>query len=233
MIESPKQLDRRNEEFENATPREILSWASATYAEQLAIVTSFQHTGIVTLHMMHDIAPDTRVLTLDTGFLFPETVELMNRLEERFQLRLERIKPRQTPRPTGARLWRPALGAKSRQVLSHQKDNSSAPGFRWFRGLDYRIASRSVAEPGQHSNRQSRRANRPDQDRPVCQLERRDGVDLHPYPRPAIQPSARHRLSQYWLLDLHQGCRVRGQFAGRALVEPEQERVWHTYPGRY
>ena len=109
MIDSPKQLDRRNEEFENATPQEILSWARATYAEQLAIVTSFQLTGIVTLHMMHDIAPDTRVLTLDTGFLFPETVEFMNKLEERFQLRLKRIKPRQTPRQQardyGDRLW--------------------------------------------------------------------------------------------------------------------------------
>lgn len=97
------------EEFESADPREILSWANTTYGEKLAIVTSFQTTGIVTLHMMQDIAPSTPVLTLDTGFLFPETIDLMDTLEKRFDLNLQRIKPRQTPRQQardyGDRLW--------------------------------------------------------------------------------------------------------------------------------
>ena len=103
------QVSRLAEQFESADPREILSWADRTFGEALAIVTSFQATGIVTLHMIQEIAPATQVLTLDTGFLFPETVELVNSLEERFQLNLRRIRPRQTPRQQardyGDRLW--------------------------------------------------------------------------------------------------------------------------------
>jgi phosphoadenosine phosphosulfate reductase len=103
------QVNQLAQRFEYASPQGILSWASDTFGEALAVVTSFQVTGIVTLHMLQDIAPATPVLTLDTGFLFPETVELIGQLEARFNLRLERIKARQTPnqqaRDYGDRLW--------------------------------------------------------------------------------------------------------------------------------
>lgn len=95
--------------FEIASPFEILSWASETFGDELAIVTSFQATGIATLHMMQRIQPRTPVLTLDTGLLFPETHDLMTNLEARFDLDLRRIKPRQTTaqqaRDYGDRLW--------------------------------------------------------------------------------------------------------------------------------
>ncbi len=104
-----KNIETTNEKLENASPHEILTWASETFGDHLAIVTSFQPTGIVTLHMMQRIAPQTPVLTLDTGLLFPETVDLIDKLEERFSLTLRRIKPRQTPeqqaRDYGDRLW--------------------------------------------------------------------------------------------------------------------------------
>ena len=107
MLQS--QIQAYAEQFENASPYEILSWASETFGDRLAIVSSFQITGIATLHMMQSIAPRTPVLTLDTGLLFPETQDLINKLEGRFQLDLRRIKPRQTPtqqaRDYGDRLW--------------------------------------------------------------------------------------------------------------------------------
>ena len=96
-------------DFEAASPFEILDWASRRFGSELAIVTSFQPTGIATLHMMRRIAPRTPVLTLDTGFLFPETEDLINQVAARFQLELRRVKPRQTPRQQardyGDRLW--------------------------------------------------------------------------------------------------------------------------------
>ena len=103
------QIQKQAEQFESTAPFEILSWASETFGDRLAVVTSFQATGIVTLHMMQRIAPRTPVLTLDTGLLFPETYELMGELETRFDLNLRRINPRQTPaqqaRDYGDRLW--------------------------------------------------------------------------------------------------------------------------------
>jgi phosphoadenosine phosphosulfate reductase len=85
-----------NAEFETAHPMTILRWAAERFGDRLAVVTSFQPTGIVTLHMLAEIAPRTPVLTLDTGLLFPETHELMNDLERRFNLNLIRVRPEQT-----------------------------------------------------------------------------------------------------------------------------------------
>lgn len=90
------QLDPLNAEFEKASPQDILKWAATRFGERLALVTSFQPTGIVTLHMLSEIAPHTPVLTLDTGLLFPETYALINDLEQRLNLNLIRLRPAQT-----------------------------------------------------------------------------------------------------------------------------------------
>ena len=104
-----RHIEAETVRLESASPFDILSWASETFGEQLAIVTSFQITGIVAMHMLQRIAPRTQILTLDTGLLFPETQDLIDRLESRFQLKLRRIKPRQSPkqqaRDYGDRLW--------------------------------------------------------------------------------------------------------------------------------
>jgi len=102
-------LHTLNQQFESATPQDILRWASANFGETLAVVTSFQITGIVTLHMLQDIAPHTPVLTLDTGFIFPETHQLIDALEHRFMLNLTRVRPQQSAieqaSTYGDRLW--------------------------------------------------------------------------------------------------------------------------------
>lgn len=96
-------------QLENADPQEILRWAAEQYGQQLAVVTSFQPTGIVTLHMLNEIAPRTPVITLDTEFLFPETYALMNQVEALFDLNLIRVKPQisvaQQAAQYGDNLW--------------------------------------------------------------------------------------------------------------------------------
>lgn len=85
-----------NEALEQATPQEILHWAAETYGEQLTIVTSFQPSGLVMLHMMRDIMPDITVLTLDTELLFPETDALISQWEREYGLNLIRVRAAQT-----------------------------------------------------------------------------------------------------------------------------------------
>lgn len=96
-------------QFENSSPQDILRWAAHTFGEYLTIVTSFQPTGIVTLHMLQEIAPQTPVITLDTGVLFPETYALMDDLEARLNLNLIRVKPAldldQQAAAHGDKLW--------------------------------------------------------------------------------------------------------------------------------
>jgi phosphoadenosine phosphosulfate reductase len=86
-------LEQLNAEFEQADPESILRWGAETFGDKLAVVTSFQPTGIVTLHMLSQFAPHTPVLTLDTGVLFPETYALIDELEERLNLNLIRVRP--------------------------------------------------------------------------------------------------------------------------------------------
>ncbi len=96
MESSPETLQHLAHEFERASPQDVLRWAANTFGARLAVVTSFQPTGIVTLHMLSEIAPGTPVLTLDTGLLFPETYTLMDTIEARLSVNLIRIRPAQT-----------------------------------------------------------------------------------------------------------------------------------------
>jgi len=93
---SPAQIEAVNAEFETEDPQTILRWAAETFGDRLAVVTSFQPTGIVTLHMLSEVAPRTAVLTLDTGLLFPETYALIDDLEKRLSLNLIRVYAAQT-----------------------------------------------------------------------------------------------------------------------------------------
>lgn len=106
---TPEMISQLQGEFESASPQDVLKWASQKFGQKLVVVTSFQPTGIVTLHMLSQIAPDTPVVTLDTGLLFPETYALMNELEARLKLNLRRIKSEMSVAQQhlryGANLW--------------------------------------------------------------------------------------------------------------------------------
>jgi phosphoadenosine phosphosulfate reductase len=74
-------------ELEDADPRGILGWAAETI-DRLAVATSFQSSGLVILHLMHEIRPDVPVLFLDTGFHFPETLAFRDDIAERWDLKI-------------------------------------------------------------------------------------------------------------------------------------------------
>lgn len=94
ILDIPKEeIDTLQERFENAYPQEILRWAVETYGDKLTVVTSFQATGIATIHMLKEITDDFNVLTLDTGLLFPETHQLIDRVESHFSISVQRVSP--------------------------------------------------------------------------------------------------------------------------------------------
>jgi len=106
---SHDEIEQLAQQFETMYPQEILTWAAETFGSKLALVTSFQPTGLVTLHMMHTIAPDVPVLTIDTDLLFPETYRLIDEVADRFKLNLVRVKPTlslaQQAQCCGENLW--------------------------------------------------------------------------------------------------------------------------------
>jgi phosphoadenosine phosphosulfate reductase len=112
-----------NRTFETLYPQDILQWVVEQYGSHMGVVTSFQPTGIVTLHMLHELGAQIDVLTLDTGLLFPETYALMADLEARLNINIIRVRPGQTVRQQsityGEKLWEsnPDLCCNLRKTL--------------------------------------------------------------------------------------------------------------------
>jgi phosphoadenosine phosphosulfate reductase len=132
-------IEALNTSFETATPQDILRWGVQTFGQKLTLVTSFQPTGIVTIHMLSTIAPNLDVLTLDTGLLFPETYAMMDAVEQRFKLTLKRIQPVQSVEQQeaeyGKALWgdNPNLCCNLRKVQPLQL--ALQPYDAWITGL--------------------------------------------------------------------------------------------------
>lgn len=89
LVEDPKLLA----ELEAMAPEDMLRWAYTEFGERAGIITSFQDTGTVMLDMASKVAPDLRVLTVDTLRLHPETYQLMDEVERRYGITIERFAP--------------------------------------------------------------------------------------------------------------------------------------------
>ena len=77
-------LARQNDLFETAAPEEILAWVTSGFAPDAVLTMSFQHEGVVIAHMLREVAPETPILFIDTGYHFPETLAYRDQLVERF-----------------------------------------------------------------------------------------------------------------------------------------------------
>jgi phosphoadenosine phosphosulfate reductase len=74
---------------EQATAEEVLAYAVERFHPRLTMACSFQKEESVLVHMLTQIQPEVRVFTIDTGVLFPETLETWKRFEDRFGLSVE------------------------------------------------------------------------------------------------------------------------------------------------
>ena len=79
---------------ESMSAQEILTWALKNFHPQIALSCSFgAPEGIAVLDMMHRIEPAARVFVLDTGRLPQATYDLIDRVRDRYDKRVEVIFP--------------------------------------------------------------------------------------------------------------------------------------------
>jgi phosphoadenosine phosphosulfate reductase len=84
----------RSGEAETWSPQEILTWALKNFHPKIALSCSFgAPEGLVLLDMMHRIDPESRVFVLDTGRLPQATHDLIDRVRERYDKRIEVLVP--------------------------------------------------------------------------------------------------------------------------------------------
>jgi phosphoadenosine phosphosulfate reductase len=82
-----------SERLAGATPRSILEWAVKRFFPRLTMATAFGAEGCVLLHLLAEVEPRVRVFNLDTGYQFAETLELRDRIRERYGIEVELIRP--------------------------------------------------------------------------------------------------------------------------------------------
>lgn len=89
-------LEARSQELEGAHPTEILRWAAQRYAPGLTMGTAFGPEGMCLIHMLAQVAPETPIFNLETGYQFPETLELVDRVRTRYGIEIQLECPEQT-----------------------------------------------------------------------------------------------------------------------------------------
>jgi phosphoadenosine phosphosulfate reductase len=85
-----------NRRLAGANPREILDWAVDRFQPRLTMATAFGAEGCVLLHLLSEIDPGVRVFNLNTGYQFPETLELRDRLAARYGIEVELLSAEST-----------------------------------------------------------------------------------------------------------------------------------------
>ena len=102
-------MDRIHQLVEQWSPEDLLRWAFVTFGGYVEIASGFGPEGMVLIDIAAKVQPQLRVFTLDTDFLFPETYTLMEQVESRYGIKIERLKSVLTPedqeRFHGQALW--------------------------------------------------------------------------------------------------------------------------------
>lgn len=85
-----------NHTFEDRTPQELIAWAREIFGERLAAISAMQMAGSVVCHMLHAGRLDVKVLFVDTGVSFQETLDTRDRLAREYGIEIVTLQPKQT-----------------------------------------------------------------------------------------------------------------------------------------
>lgn len=95
---------------EDWSPAHVLQWAFQTFGDSVALSSAFGAEGMVLIDIASRVQESFRIFTLDTEFLFPETYNLIDQVEQRYGITIERVFPLLSPEEQehalGPALWR-------------------------------------------------------------------------------------------------------------------------------
>lgn len=83
-----KLIESLNQKYKNATAEELLAGFLTDYKGRIALSSSLGTEDQMLTHMVCQIDKATKIFTLDTGRLFPETYELIHRTNSKYGIRL-------------------------------------------------------------------------------------------------------------------------------------------------
>lgn len=89
-------LEEQSRRLEHAEPEEIIRFAVQRYFPKLTMATAFGPEGCVILYYLGKIEPRTHVFNLDTGYQFQETLDLRDRIAQKYGIEVEMKRPETT-----------------------------------------------------------------------------------------------------------------------------------------
>lgn len=145
--------------LEHAAAGTVLRWALGEFAPgRLAVVSAFGPGSLVLFHLLHELGASLPVVFVDTLHHFPETLELVERVRDRFALDLRVHRPAESREAFEAR-WGPRLWERDLEL--YQQVTKVEPFRRATQGLEGWITGRrrdqadtrralAVVERGEH-----------------------------------------------------------------------------------
>jgi len=118
---SDDEIAAANLGLSTATPQDILRWAVANFHPRLLMATAFGAEGCCLIHMLAEIEPATTMINLETGYQFPETLELRERIKAKYGIEVEYILPETTVAEYEAEHGGPLHGLRPDQCCLDRK----------------------------------------------------------------------------------------------------------------
>lgn len=96
IIIMKEKIEQLNQQLEGKSPEEVLHYFLAEYKGKIALSSSLSIEDQVLTDLIVKTDPSTRIFTLDTGRLFPETYSLMDKTNLKYNIHLEVMFPDHT-----------------------------------------------------------------------------------------------------------------------------------------
>lgn len=93
---TPQEIAGATAKLTGQPPEAILRWAVDMFFPKLTMATAFGAEGCCLIHMLAEIEPRVRIFNLETGYQFPETLQLRERIKERYGIEVEWVRPDMT-----------------------------------------------------------------------------------------------------------------------------------------
>ena len=215
---------RLAEHFEPLRAEELVEFAAERFGGRMVLTCSWQLGTSILVHMTREVAPQTRLVEIDTGLLFAETHATRERLVDHYGLEVETLRPLQSVEEQaaahGAALWErePDRCCGLRKVAPLEQAIRDADG--WLTGIRRDQTTQRARAPKLVLDATPRRR----QGAAARRLERARLLALHPSQRHPVQRAARSRLPVDRLHALHArrsaAARTHAPAAGPAAARP-------------
>jgi phosphoadenosine phosphosulfate reductase len=91
------EVEALNAKFEAAHPSEIMKWAAGQFGDGLVMTSSFGADSMCTVHLATQVKPDIKIIVVNTGYLFPETLAFMEEMRAKYKLNVVEYHTRNDP----------------------------------------------------------------------------------------------------------------------------------------